>query len=179
MFTQFNKRLAKSLTLAVILALMVVGLALADVVINQIDKSPDDYLEPKTIVAGSSTTVGFYIKAVTIDDANGCNVASSTPATVYFNIPVGVTASPTSLTFGGCGAGYAQTIEFSSSRAGTYEIEVASVTGGKVGSNWDTAPASFNLIVIDITPPVITPNVHHHRHFWHHSDLHRHQRRWD
>ena len=45
---------------------------------------------------------------------------------------------------------------------GSYNITVASVTGGKSGSLWDTTPAAFTLVVnppSDTTPPVIMPNV--------------------
>jgi hypothetical protein len=45
---------------------------------------------------------------------------------------------------------------------GSYNISVASVTGGKSGSLWDAAPAAFTLIVNpppDTTPPVIVPTV--------------------
>jgi len=74
-------------------------------------------------------------------------------------VPAGVTANPGSLLFAGCNN--VKYVTFSSSTPGAYAIAVASVTGGKSGSQWDTAPAAFTLIVqpSDSTPPVITPNI--------------------
>ena len=57
---------------------------------------------------------------------------------------------------------------FSSSTPGSYTISVASVTGGKDGSLWETAPAEFMLIVNpeptptpvpDTTPPEISYTI--------------------
>jgi hypothetical protein len=135
----------------------------ADQVVNNIDSTIDPALETKTITAGGSGTVGFYIQASTTipaGDANGCNATGANPATVNLSVPAGVTASSTSLTFTGCGI--VQNVTFSSSTVGNHTISVANVTGGKLGSLWDTAPAAFTLVVnppSDTTPPVITPNV--------------------
>lgn len=154
------KKLRAALSLALVSALLLTSLALADQVVNTIDTTVDPALEQRTITAGGSTIVGFYIKAennIPQGDINKCNVDSSFPATVFFNIPAGVTASSSSLTFTACDS--VQNVTFSSNTVGTYDIKVSNVTGGKSGSLWDTSAASFRLIVTappDTTPPIIT-----------------------
>jgi Galactose oxidase, central domain len=119
-----------------------------DQVVNNIDASIDPALETATITSGGSVSVDFFIQpsnTIPAGDANGCNSTGANPATVTLSVPAGVTASTTSLTFTGCGV--EQSVTFSSSTPNTYNITVASVTGGKAGSLWDTAPASFQLVV--------------------------------
>ena len=159
-----KQKFSVSLSLALVLAMLVTSLALADQVINTIDTTIDPALESRTIDAGSSTTVGYYIKNQNTsqggDPVNQCNVAGGFPATVTLNVPSGVTASPSSLVFTDCDV--TQYITFSSSTPNSYTISVQSVSGGRSGGAWDTAPAAFMLIVnppADSTPPVITPNV--------------------
>ena len=145
-------------SLAVILALVLATGVFADTVINKIDTSIDPQLESVTINVGETASVGFYI-AVTngtpVGDVNGCNGTGSEPAIVNLSIPANVTASTSALSFTNCGVG--QNVNFSSTIAGIYTISVSSVTGGKDGSIWDTAPASFTLIVnsSDSTPPIL------------------------
>jgi len=156
-----------ALSLAVIMAMMFTSLALADQVINTIDNTIDPALETKTIVEGGSAVVGFYIKNINTqqggDPVNSCNVSDTYPATVTFDVPSGVTANPSSLTFTDCNQNtQTKYVTFSSNTADTYEISVSSVTGGKQGGAWDTAPAAFALEVdeaSDSTPPIITSNV--------------------
>jgi len=150
----------------VTLSLALPLVAFADQVVNNIDSTIDPALETRTITAGGSTVVGFYIQpsnTIPTGDASGCNATGSAPATVTLSVPVGVTATPSVFTFTGCGSpSNVHNVTFSSSTAGSYTISVASVTGGKSGSLWDTAPAAFTLNVsppADTTPPVITPNV--------------------
>ncbi len=162
MTNNWNSKFKVGLALALVLALVVTLVALADYVVNNIDTTIDPALESRTITTGGSTSVGFYIQPNNSDpnDVNGCNATGANPATVTLSVPADVTASTTSLSFTGCGV--TQNVTFSSSTAGTYTISVASVSGGKAGSAWDTTSASFTLVVLapaDSTPPVITPNV--------------------
>ncbi|HXW06369.1 MAG TPA: Ig-like domain-containing protein [Vicinamibacterales bacterium] len=127
-----------------------------DTVTNTIDTTADPGLEELTISAGESVSVSYEVRVTNgtpAGDPNGCNAQGSNPATVTLNVPAGVTASSSSLVFSGCGV--PQSVTFSSSAPGTYTIAVASVTGGRSGSLWETAPASFRLIVqaSDTTPP--------------------------
>lgn len=155
---EMKNKLNIAMTLAVVMAMLITTVALADYVVNNIDNTIDAFKESRTITTGGSTMVGFYVKPNNSDpnDVNGCNATGATPATVNFSVPANVTASATSLTFIGCDV--IQDITFSSNIAGTYTIAVASVTGGKVGSAWSTEEAKFDLIVnasSDATAPVL------------------------
>jgi hypothetical protein len=161
MFKMKNK-FSIAMTLAVIMAMLVNSLALADPISNNIDTTVDPTLEVRTITAGGSTNVGFYDVASNTDpaaDANGCNSTGVTPSTVTLNVPAGVTATPASFNLIGCGTANAVSVSFTSSTPGSYLIGIASVTGGKPGSLWNTSPAPFTLTVNpppDSTPPVIS-----------------------
>ncbi len=151
------KRAALSFALIFVL-LAIPTAAFADQITNTIDSSVDPALETVTITAGGSTTVSFYIipsNTVPAGDASGCNATGANPAKVTLSVPTGVMANQTLLTFSGCGISTAQSVQFSSSLEGDYSITVASVSGGKTGSQWDTAPAAFTLDV-DPAPPTNT-----------------------
>ena len=156
-------RTAVALAVAIMLVLGAAWAVFADYVVNTIDTTVDPALETVTIPAGGSTAVGFYINEAKVPsgDVGGCNATGSAPATITLSVPAGVTANPVSFQLSGCGPGTVQNVTFSSSTPGTYTIAVASVTGGRSGSLWDTSPAAFTLIVqpSDSTPPVITPNI--------------------
>ena len=152
-----------ALSLAVIMAMLVTSLVLADQVVNTIDNTIDPASETRTIDAGESTTVGFYIKNINNnggDPVNSCNVSGTFPATVKLSVPEGVTATPSELVFTACDV--IQNVTFSSSEPDSYDIGISEVTGGRTGGAWDTAPAAFALEVdeaSDTTPPVVTPSV--------------------
>jgi hypothetical protein len=152
-----------ALPLALALSLLTAGVAWGDQIVNNIDTTIDPAFESRTITSGSSTVVGFFVQpsnTVPTGDASGCNATGASPATVTLSVPAAVTASSTSLIFTSCGT--TQDITFSSSLPASYTISVSTVSGGKSGSLWDTAPASFTLHVLpppDTTPPVITPNL--------------------
>jgi hypothetical protein len=147
-----------------------IGVAIADQVSNNLDNTVDATLEVATITAGGSVSVGFYVQVSKNDpkgDVDGCNATGNNPATLTFiNLPSGVTVSPSSVTFTGCGTSNVQYVSFSSSIPGTYTIDSDnfSMSGGKTGSLWNLDPAAFTLQVntpapSDDTPPVITPTV--------------------
>ncbi len=103
--------------------------------------------ETVTIMPGGSAAVTFTLTAsntVPAGDASGCNATGSSRATLTVSRPPVVTVSPGSGEFVGCGNGLSFT--FSSSVVGSYPIGV-SVTGGKVGSSYNTAAAAFTLVV--------------------------------
>jgi hypothetical protein len=145
-----------ALSLALIAAMLVTSLALADNVQNDVVAGGND-----TITAGDSTTVNYRIAANSGDGQSGCNAADSSPATVTINAPAGVTATPSSLSFTSCGTD--KSVSFTSSTPGDYEITV-SVSDSGAGT-YNTTPAKFTLYVnaapppSDTTAPVITPSV--------------------
>ncbi len=146
-----KRKLALGLSLAVSFSMIFTSLALADNIVNNIDTTVDAAFETRTITAGGSTIVGYYIQPTTGGgDANGCNATGANPATITLSVPSGVTASSTSFQVVGCDdppTPAVVNITFSSNTPGTYTISVSSVTGGKPGSVWNTTPASFQLIV--------------------------------
>jgi hypothetical protein len=161
-----KRRWTRVLALGIGLALPVAAMAapaLADQVTNTIDATPDSNLEVVTIAPGGSTSVGFQILAaqsggpggVVTDptgDVAGCNATTGSPATVTFSVPSGVSMTPATnqLVFTACDTTISAS--FSSSTVGSYTISVASVTGGRSGSLWNTAPASFTLNVVSSDP---------------------------
>ncbi len=112
-----------------------------------------------------SATVSYSISATGFgnDGQAGCNAADGSPAIVSIHTPVGVTASPASLSFNTCGTN--QPVVFRATTDGTYPITV-SVSDSGTGT-YNPTQAAFNLRVqtvtppppADTTPPVITPTM--------------------
>lgn len=144
-------KFANALSLALIMAMLFTSIGLADPIVNNIDTTVDPVREIKNLTAGNSTTVGFYDVSSNTDptssDASGCNSTGSAPSMVTLSVPGGVTASPMSFNLVGCGTTNAVSVSFTSNTPGDYDIDIASVTGGKSGSQWNTAPAGFTLHV--------------------------------
>jgi hypothetical protein len=113
-----------------------------------------------TFALGSSTTVNYWIVATGGDGQSGCNASDGTAATVTINSPPEVTPSPGTLVFDDCGKSNEQSVVFTATEAGEYEITV-SVQDAGAGS-YHTTPAGFTLQVqtapaaADTTPPTIT-----------------------
>jgi hypothetical protein len=99
--TRIIGRAFQAIALAVVVLLLGAGLALADNINDDIDDSVSSAL---TLTAGdSSSTATARVKVVSNngDGNNQCNMDSSSDTlTVTFVTPTGVTATPSSLTFG-------------------------------------------------------------------------------
>jgi hypothetical protein len=139
--------------------LVVAAGALADNVLNDVVAGGND-----TITAGGSTTINYHIAMTGAgnDGQSGCNAADTTPATVTINVPAGVTATPSSLKFTGCGTANKQAVVFSSNAPGDYPITVS--VGDSGAGSYTTNQAAFTLHVDAATPsdttgPVIEPTV--------------------
>jgi hypothetical protein len=146
-----KNKFSTALSLAVIAAMLITSLALADNVQNDVNSTGND-----TITSGGTTTINYSIAANNGDGQTGCNAADSSPATVTINTPAGVTVdtngSPgnqVTLTFSSCGTN--QSAVFSSNTPGDYEI-TASVSDSGTGT-YNTNPAKFTLHVLTPTPP--------------------------
>ena len=138
------------LALSAAVTFSLVQAAYADNVIADLSASGDT-----TFAAGGSTTINYKITATGGDGESGCNASDSTPAVVVLNVPAGVTASPTSLTFSSCGT--SQAVSFGSSTAGDYNV-TANVHDSGAGS-YNTNPAMFTLHVTQSTPTNTKPTV--------------------
>lgn len=130
------------------------GVAFADIVTNTVTAAGEN-----RITVGGTTTIGYLISNTnsnnSTDPQNSCNPADSTPATLTVSVPTGVTVTPASRTFTGCGS--AQTFVFASSVIGDYPISV-SISDAGTGT-YSTTPASFRLFVsapvVVNTPPSV------------------------
>ena len=112
-----------------------------------------------TITAGGSTTITYRLigNNAPSGDAAGCNATPSAPVTVTINRPAGVTGSPASLSFIGCGNPSALQATFSSNAAGSYSITHAT-SGGVTGSLFNNQ-ADFTLTVNAVTPANTAPTL--------------------
>jgi hypothetical protein len=148
-------RLTRVIALGAIVSVLSAGIALADNVVNDVGGGGN-----ATITAGGSVTVNYWIVANNGDGQTGCNAGDGSAATVTFNAPAGVTATPGSRTFTVCGTGAQQSVVFSSNTPGDYVITPSVSDSGTGTYNHD--PGKFTLKVLapaDSTPPVITPNI--------------------
>jgi hypothetical protein len=140
--THVMRRSRFGLILGIIIsALLVVTIAYADNVVNDVDATVG-----ATFTAGGSTDADYWIVANSGDGQTGCNAADGSKATVTINVPSGVTATPSSLEFIACGTGAAQSVTFSSNTADDYAI-TASVSDSGTGT-YNLNPASFTLHVL-------------------------------
>jgi HYR domain len=111
-----------------------------------------------TVNVDENAEVSYQIRANSGDggtQVKDCNAADTTPATVTIHASDDVTVSPNPLIFTACKS--SQTVNFSSSVAGDYEITASVADSG--GGSYNTNPAKFTLHVlapVDTTPPVIT-----------------------
>jgi hypothetical protein len=152
-----NKKFSMALSLAVIAAMLITSLALADNVVNDIDAVGDH-----TFTAPGSATIGYKINtAAAGDPQSGCNASDGSPATVTLTVPAGVTASTTLLTFTACNV--FQNVTFTSSTPGSYAINVSSISDSGTGSY--NNQANFTLYVnappppADATAPTAAPTL--------------------
>jgi hypothetical protein len=147
-------KFANALSLALIVAMLFTSAALADNVVNNVTVGGND-----TFTAPGSTTIGYKINTAAAGDSqSGCNASDGSPATVTLSVPVGVTASTTSLMFTACNV--FQNVTFSSSTPGTYAINVVNIVDSGTGSYNDQADFTLHVLgPTDSTAPVITPNV--------------------
>jgi hypothetical protein len=154
-----KQKFANALSLALIVAMLLTSVALADNVINDVVAGGND-----TITSGGSTVINYQIKNTnaqnSTDPQNSCNAADSTPATVTVNTPAGVTVDTSgapgnqaTLVFTSCETNKSAT--FSSSTPGDYTITV-SVTDTGAGT-YNTNPATFTLHVL--APAKTTPTI--------------------
>jgi HYR domain len=112
-----------------------------------------------TVTAGDSTTITYQLIANNSPsgDPSGCDASTTSPVTVTVNVPPGASATPSSFQFTGCGSTNKQTVSFTSSTAGTYNI-THSISGGISGSEFRDN-ADFTLTVNAATPTNTAPTL--------------------
>src|SRR5258708_441345 len=119
--------------IAFILALLflIPAIVFADIIQNDITiNNPNNNI---TLDAtGHGSTVVTYSVLVNgslnpPNDTNGCDVNNGTPLTFHLSVPVGVTASQTSLSPTSCGNGGAIPVTFSATKNGDFPITVINI----------------------------------------------------
>lgn len=147
---QFRKKFSLSILVALALMLIVVPIALADNIVNDVTIGGND-----TLYVITSTTVDFWIVANNGDGQNGCNASDGSPATVTINTPEQVTATPDMLVFDECQV--PQSVVFTATEIGVYPITVdVSDTGD---GTYNTTPAKFDLNVIPLPFDLYLPTI--------------------
>jgi hypothetical protein len=162
-----------AMSLAVMMAMLVTSLALADTFTNDVVAGGND-----TITAGGSTVITYKINSTGGDGEPGCNVTDGTPATVTITVPAGVSASTTTLTFTQCGNPGQKSVTYSSSTAGNYSITTGIADAG-LGTYINNADFTLHVNAppppSDTTPPVIsyvlTPSSPDGNNGWYKSDV--------
>jgi hypothetical protein len=139
------------MTCAVVLAIPAIALAdnLQDTVTGG---SPS-----KTIATGTANawTNDYWVQATGSGPA-GCDIGAA-PAKFKLNVPPGVTADTTDLSFAACGTSTTNTVpvKFSSNTPGVYNISATYVSGGTAGDTFNEGPADLTLTVVGVTS--VTP----------------------
>ncbi len=142
------------LALAVMLAVPAMALADTIAITNGLSGSGQT-----TIAAGDAkgATISYKINVEGRgeDGQGGCNAKDGTAATVTFDLPAGVTADKSSLTFKDCDT--TQDVTFKSNTKGTYTISTKTSDGGSTATVGTYKETSFKLNVLqsDTTPPVV------------------------
>ncbi|MGE5462149.1 MAG: HYR domain-containing protein [Syntrophothermus sp.] len=148
-----KQKFSTALSLAVILAMLLTSLVLAD---NLVDNATSAGLD--TITAGGSTTITYQLVAngTPGTDPAGCDATSSKPVTVTINKP-GAVSGPTSFSFTGCGQPNKVSVTFTSNTPGSYSI-THTISGGVSGSQFNNN-ADFTLTVNAVTPTNTAPTL--------------------
>ena len=132
-------------TTSIMMAVAFAPAALADNVVSQtVDSNGAGVGGIRDVSVGATTTVSYWVDATGRD---GCDATASSPAVVSLHADPSVTITPSSLTFTSCGdhATNTQSVTFSGSTPGTYDV-TTTVTD-TVGT-YNAGPADFKLRVI-------------------------------
>ena len=151
-----KNKFSMAMSLAMIVAMLVTSFALADQIVNNIDASVDATFEVLSLnTGGPNGSVGLYVVAQNGDGKSGCNFQGSETLVVSVsssNTAV-ATVSPSSVTFGSCGA--IPTITITPLASGSTDITL-SQTSNNTGDTFTLNTASFT---VNVAPPANTPPV--------------------
>jgi hypothetical protein len=111
----------------------------------------------RTIAAGGSTTVDYYIEETNAGGFPDCDAADGTPVTVAIHLPAGVTADKSSLTFDQCGDPFTNTQAVTFSSTGSPAAPNSSGysithTSADSAGFYNDSPADWNLKVESTDP---------------------------
>jgi hypothetical protein len=144
------------------LTFVVVGIAYADIIHNNVDATVDTTIEELNLTVGANGNVSYIVvtQERDVDGDNACNIEGHEVYTLSVNTSNSsvATVNPTSITFQpGCGS---QAITVNSIGAGTANITLSQVTN-TTGGTFDLSNSAFIVNVTapaptDSTPPEIT-----------------------
>jgi hypothetical protein len=147
------------IALAIVLALLIPGMAFADNLYNTLDNTVDAVAEIMPLnVGGPNGTTQIAIQVTNTDGKNGCNLTAGTTLGVAFgssNASV-ATVSPSSVTFTSCGD--VKTLTVTPVSQGSATI-TASQTSNNTGATFNYAPATFTVNVSPAAPSNTAPSV--------------------
>jgi hypothetical protein len=152
-----------AMSLAVIVAMLLTSLALADQVVNNLDLSVDSAFETMSLnVGGSNGTTTLRIVEQNGDGKNGCNLTGTssqlTVSVASSNTSV-ATVSPSSVTFNACGDTRTLTVTPVIQGSADITLTFVSVTtssSGVTSSSFDLLPGQFT---VNVAPPPNTAPV--------------------
>jgi Bacterial Ig-like domain len=140
----FNNASVNAMTAIAIGAMLIFSVsgmkAFADNVQDDIQVDPAQ----RTITSGGSTTVNYWIQANGAGGSPGCDASDGSSVKITFDVPNGVSVSPSSVTFNQCGDTNTKSATYSSDTPGSYDITVSAQDSS---GNYNTNPAKFTLIV--------------------------------
>lgn len=152
--THIRHKLTWSITLALLFALILASLAMADDISNNLDASVDAVAEIMSLnVGGAAGTTKLYVNPSNGDGKNGCNLTGSTTLVVSVSSSDTsvATVSPDSITFGSCGD--TPTLTITPHNQGSATISLSQTSNSTAGT-FDLAPATFT---VNVAPPPNTP----------------------
>ena len=121
--------------------------ARADTVINSVTAST-----PAAFEADAGTTsVTYRVNANATDGEDGCNATTASPMTLDVSTPTGLTATPLSVTFTGCGVNNKKTITYSATQPGLYSLPVSAFSAVDDGiGTYDLSGVAHNVFAYDL-----------------------------
>jgi hypothetical protein len=121
--------------------------ALADTVTNSVSAS-----SPAVFEADAGTaTVRYRVNANSIDGEAGCNAKPTSPMELRIAPPVGLTVTPASVTFTGCGDPNAKTVAYSATVPGFYLMTTAMFTAVDAGlGSYDLSNVGHQVFSYDL-----------------------------
>ena len=154
LMTHLRHKFTWSISLALIFALILASLAMADDISNNLDASVDAVAEIMPLnVGGANGTTNLYVHKTNDDEKNGCNFQGHTTlvVSVSSNDNSVATISPSSITFGSC----ADTLNLTITPHNQGEATISlSQISNDTDTTFNLAPATF---IVNVAPPPNTP----------------------
>ena len=143
-----------ALSLAVIMAILLTSLALADQIANNLDGTVDSTFEVMSLTVGGSTgSTSLYYIATNDDGKSGCNLtgpSSQLSVSIASSNTSVATVSPSSMSFADCNASHTLTVTPVGQGTANITVSFVSVTtnvSGITSSDFNLLPGRFTVNV--------------------------------